>query len=271
MKHFIIAFFSFFLMIGLYSQTVAVFDFDLGDAFSSKNPTLITDLLIQELVKAGEVTVVERAKLDKVVKEFAFQSSAFADENSAKEMGQWLGADCVIVGSIVQEDGFIYLSARLLDVESGKILHSEKIKLNSWKEYEEKLPLFAKECIKKMPTKNYFTGIWIGSVFIDDIEDYYELTFKDKSKCAVKVISTDDDGIQTIQEGVGTYSCYRDSLSDGLIFKLTVSFRASNSSRIKRINWKYPINFNDEKNSFSLNIRTGKNAPLVRLNLTKEE
>lgn len=271
MKRSIFVILSLLFVISLYSQTVAVFGFDLDDKNSDKNPTLITDLLLHELVKAGEITVVERAKLDKVVKEFSFQSSAFVDENSAKEMGQWLGADCVIVGSIVGEDGFIYIVARLLDVESGKILHSAKIKLNFWKEYEEKLPIFARECVKKMPTKNYFTGIWTGSVFVDGIEDYYELTFKDKSKCAVKVISTDDDGFQTTREGTGVYSCYRDYISEGLIFKLTASLRDLKYSKIKRINWTYPINFNDEKNSFSLNIRTGSDNKLVRLILSKEE
>ncbi len=269
MKHFFVVAMLLFV-ISIYSQTVAVFDFDCDDVFFDKNTTLMADLLIDELVKAENITVVERAKLDKVVKEFSFQSSAFVDEDSAKEIGQWVGADCVIVGSIVNKISHIYIMIRLLSVESGKILYSEKMKLNFWEEYEKKLPAFVSECVKKIPIINYFIGCWNGSVFIDDVEEYYKITFIDKSKCTVNVSSTDDYGIETIQEGLGIYSCYRDYFSNGLIFKLTVSFKEAKFLRIKRINWSYPINFNEEKNSFSLNIRSGSNNKLVKLTLFRE-
>ena len=44
------------------AQTVAVFDFDCDDESYYDKVSTMTDLLVHELVKAGDVTVVERKK-----------------------------------------------------------------------------------------------------------------------------------------------------------------------------------------------------------------
>jgi len=46
----------------------------------------------------------------------------------------------------------------MIDVEKGIILHSAKMTLNRWSEYENKLPVFAADCVKKLPIKGAKTA-----------------------------------------------------------------------------------------------------------------
>ena len=155
-----------------FAQTVAVFEFDCDNKDFDGNIAMMTDLLIHELVKSGEVTVVERKRLDKIMAEYAFQSSPFVDIKTAKKLGKGLGADCIIVGTVAALGCPLYITARMVDVEKGTILHSAKMTLNYWSDYEQKLPAFAAECVRKMPAPNYFTGVWTGTLSGNDFEDY---------------------------------------------------------------------------------------------------
>lgn len=105
-----------------------------------------------------------------------------------------------------------------------------------------------------MPISNFFVGVWQGCVFTTRFEDDYEVRFGEKSKCVVKVTSTDVNGKEIVQEGTGTYSYTWDEFSGGLMFKLHVVFKGAKIPSLRTINWAYPININDERNSFSLNF-----------------
>ena len=272
--HFLLIFFCFFSLFCLssFAQTVAVFDFDCDNKDFSKNIAIMSDLLVHELVKSGDVTVVERKRLDKIMQEYAFQSSPFVDIKTAKKLGKGLGADYIIVGSVASLGCPLYITARMVDVEKGTILHSAKMKLNFWSEYEEKLPVFASECVRKMPIPNYFVGVWTGSLSGDDFEDYYEINFGEKSKCIVKVTSINHFGIETVQEANGTYSCAVDSFSGGKMFRLNAVFKGAKMPRLRKIEWAYPILMNNSKNEFSINIPSYPNKDtLVRLTLNKTE
>ena len=74
-------------------------------------------------MKSGDITVVERKRIDKIMEEYAFQSSPFVDIKTAKKLGKGLGADCIIVGSVAALGCPLYITARMLDVETGVILH----------------------------------------------------------------------------------------------------------------------------------------------------
>ena len=263
--------FSLFCVQG-FAQTVAVFEFDCDNKDFDGNIAMMTDLLIHELVKSGDVTVVERKRLDKIMAEYAFQSSPFVDIKTAKKLGKGLGADCIIVGTVAALGCPLYITARMVDVEKGTILHSAKMTLNYWSDYEQKLPAFAAECVRKMPAPNYFTGVWTGTLSGDDFEDYYEISFGEKSKCTVKVTSTSPLGVETVQEASGTYSCASDSFSGGKMFRLNAVFKGAAAPHLRKIEWAYPISMNAAKNAFSINIYPDpKKDTLVRLTLNKTE
>ena len=79
------------LSLSLAAQTVAVFDFDCDDPNFKEDVSVMTDLLVHELVKAGDVTVVERKKMDKTMAEYAFQANPYVDISGAKKTRQGRG------------------------------------------------------------------------------------------------------------------------------------------------------------------------------------
>lgn len=108
------------------AQTVAVWGFE-SDSFCLENKTAVmSDLLIDELVGINGITVVERNRLDDVIRELNFQNGIYTDPQSVKSVGKMVNADCVITGNTTFIDGDLLVTARLIEVESAKNpLHRE--------------------------------------------------------------------------------------------------------------------------------------------------
>ncbi|HEY2823437.1 MAG TPA: CsgG/HfaB family protein [Candidatus Acidoferrum sp.] len=90
---------------------VAVMNFDYGTVQSSVSSIFGSDqdigkgisaMLIEKLVKDGQYSVIERAALDKLLAEQNFSNSDRANPTSAAKIGQLLGVDTIIIGSITQ-------------------------------------------------------------------------------------------------------------------------------------------------------------------------
>ncbi|HUY95236.1 MAG TPA: CsgG/HfaB family protein [Terracidiphilus sp.] len=62
----------------------------------------ISDLLINNLVKDGTYSIIERAALDKIMAEQNFSNSDRANSSSAAQIGKLLGVDYIVIGSITQ-------------------------------------------------------------------------------------------------------------------------------------------------------------------------
>jgi curli biogenesis system outer membrane secretion channel CsgG len=143
-------------------RRVAVLDFDYGTVQSSvaavfgQNEDVgkgISDLLINQLVKAGDYEVIERQAINKIVAEQNFSNSYRADSTTAVKLGKLLGVNDIIIGSVTQfgrDDqnksyggaalgsftgrfgigglkkkkarAVVGISARLVDVQTGQIL-----------------------------------------------------------------------------------------------------------------------------------------------------
>lgn len=141
-------------------KRVAIMDFDYATVHSSSAAIFgqdidigkgIADLLVNDLVKDGTYSVIERKALDKILAEQNFSNSDRANPASAAKIGKMLGVDAIIVGSITQfgdetqnrniggaggnwhgfgAGGFghkktkaiVGISARLVDIDTGEIL-----------------------------------------------------------------------------------------------------------------------------------------------------
>ena len=100
--------------------TIAVFDFENNGLETNEVRQLLTRLE-SELVKLGDFKVVERTKIDEVLKEQKLQMSGCVEE-CLIDVGEILGANQIILGSIGKIGGLYTLSAKLVDVESGELL-----------------------------------------------------------------------------------------------------------------------------------------------------
>ncbi len=82
---------------------------------------IITDRICSELFQSGLFTVVERSEMEAVLKEQGFQQAACASDACAVEMGQLLGVQYMITGSIGKIGKMYTISMRMIDVATGKI------------------------------------------------------------------------------------------------------------------------------------------------------
>ena len=71
------------------------------------------------LIQGRAYKVVERAQLDKAMKELKFQSGADFDESSAMEIGKLAGAEIVVIGIITALKNQIVVNIRGINVKTG--------------------------------------------------------------------------------------------------------------------------------------------------------
>jgi curli biogenesis system outer membrane secretion channel CsgG len=92
-------------------KRVAVFDFEYGTVQSSSAAIFgtnvdvgkgIADLMVDNLVRSGVYSVIERKALDKVMTEQNFSNSNRADPTTAAKLGKLLGVDAIIIGSVTE-------------------------------------------------------------------------------------------------------------------------------------------------------------------------
>ena len=125
---------------------IAILDFDnisgiakydgLGKAMSSM---LISD--IESNVSPKRLQLVERAQINKIMKEQNLQKSTSFDKNTSVKMGKLLGVNFLLIGDIYILDNSLVINARLTDASSGDIKFSEKQegKINEWLTVKSKL------------------------------------------------------------------------------------------------------------------------------------
>ena len=88
-----IRYISLLLFIGLawgQSTTIAVLEFE-GKGVSQSDASNLTDRLRDELFKTGTYVVLERGKMEEVLKEQGLQQTGICDTECAVEVGRLLG------------------------------------------------------------------------------------------------------------------------------------------------------------------------------------
>ena len=114
------------LFIGLaFAQdvTIAVFDFE-NNGLKPHEVRQLSTRLESELVKNGGFKVVERSKIDEILKEQKLQMSGIIDKKYLIDIGEMLGAELIVLGSVGEFGGLYTITARLVDIESGQITKS---------------------------------------------------------------------------------------------------------------------------------------------------
>lgn len=107
--------------------------------------TLLTNELVHQLVATRKFDVLERSRVDDLVKEKQFQESDYASPDEAPKIAKLLGADYFVLGRIddfnveseektipystqtyIQQEADIDLYLRIIDARTGKIVAAEK-------------------------------------------------------------------------------------------------------------------------------------------------
>ncbi len=106
-------------------RRVAVLYFD-----NAGNPELVmlrlglAQMMISDLASAAGIVVVERQRLNEVMAELELQKSAAVNPETAGQMGRILGAERLVLGSYFEFVGTLRIDARVVEVETGRVLFS---------------------------------------------------------------------------------------------------------------------------------------------------
>ena len=129
---------------------VAVLDFDFS---AINNPSYlsyfggdargVSDILVNQLVKTGKYSVIERSQIEAILQEQDLGASGRVDASTAAQIGRLLGVQTVIFGSVTQMDlekkqkgggifgagadvtevdAYVKLAIRMIDTNTGEIL-----------------------------------------------------------------------------------------------------------------------------------------------------
>jgi len=102
--------------------TVSVMDLNVTEGVSAKEAVMLTDKLLNSLVEFRVYEVVERSKRDEILKEQGFQMTGACSEASCLvEVGQLLGAQKMIGGTVGRLGNLYAVELRMIDIQTGKI------------------------------------------------------------------------------------------------------------------------------------------------------
>jgi TolB-like protein len=105
------------------SGFIAVLEFE-GNNISSGEVRALTDRLRSELVGTGQLTIIERGKMEEILKEQSFQQTGCVSSECAVEVGKLLGVEQIVTGNISKVGTFFSVTARVVSVSTGEIVRS---------------------------------------------------------------------------------------------------------------------------------------------------
>ena len=111
------------------TQTVAISYFDNTSGLEEYNPLSkgLADMLITDLSNVKSIQIVEREKLESLLKEIDLGEGKFIDESTAQKLGKGLGAGYMLTGSYLIMGETMRIDVRLVNVGTGEVSMGEEI------------------------------------------------------------------------------------------------------------------------------------------------
>jgi TolB-like protein len=109
-------------------KTIAVIEFSAKGVSVFEASALTDELEVQIVSLSKSITVIERGKMEEIVKEQGFQQSGCVTSECAVQVGELLGADNVVIGSIIKLGSTYSVTAKIVSIETGSIINTATIK-----------------------------------------------------------------------------------------------------------------------------------------------
>lgn len=100
--------------------TIGVLDFE-ARGVDEATTQAIADMLRTQIGQNSSVQLVERSRLDQVIREQNFQASYRVDPSTAVKLGRVVGAQKIIRGSVSRVGTSLTIHAEMVDVQTGRI------------------------------------------------------------------------------------------------------------------------------------------------------
>ena len=102
--------------------SVLYFDNTSGDRALDPLRKGFADMLITDLTGVGTLRVVEREKVEALLKEIRLGETRFVDPKTAQRLGRGLAAQYVVTGSFLTQRDAVRVDVRVVRVETGEVL-----------------------------------------------------------------------------------------------------------------------------------------------------
>ncbi len=109
---------------------IAVTEFEARNV-SSMDAATISDFVRTELVKSRLFKVLDRNNMAMILEEQEFQLSGCTTQECAVQMGKLLNVSNVVIGNLTKLAEIYYITASVIDIETGEIAYSERIEAAS--------------------------------------------------------------------------------------------------------------------------------------------
>lgn len=100
---------------------IAVMDLTCGPGIDKSVCKSLTDVIIDELVKVGTYTVIDRANRDKILSEQGFQQTGCVEESCTVDAGRLLGVGKIVVGSLTKIGETYLVNLQLINVQTAAV------------------------------------------------------------------------------------------------------------------------------------------------------
>ncbi len=161
----------------------------------------IADSISYKLRNIKDYIVIDRTNVDKVLNEIRLGQSGFINEKLAKQAGKALNADILVVGNFQVYGKRVRIHAKLVDVESHKILKQvqatgtmddifdlqDKIAFNIIKDQDVSIT----DEIRDRMRKNYTKNLSAYEYFSKGQKFYYQTNYREAIKLFKKAVSID--------------------------------------------------------------------------------
>lgn len=102
-------------------QKIAVIEFSDLNGKITELGKYLSEELITRLFLTKKFQVIERLLLNKVLSEHKLNATGLIDETTAKELGNILGVEAIVSGTITDLGGSVKINSRLISTETGQI------------------------------------------------------------------------------------------------------------------------------------------------------
>ena len=205
---------------------IAVLDFQLkGQEHDNADMgKIVTEWLINALVKDGRFEVIDRGILKKALEEENLGVDVLLDKTSVKKLGDLLGVKVLISGSVMRFQDFTVVNSRIIDVGSASIITAETVKSTTTIQLEELVEQMAEKIIKVFPLTGYI-------VFRDNNRVTIDLGERAGVRRGMQFIAYKEGDVikhpktgevldvKSIQTGVLEIDIVKDKTSDGMILR----------------------------------------------------
>ncbi|MDP3543470.1 MAG: FlgO family outer membrane protein [Elusimicrobiota bacterium] len=118
-------------------KRVAVVPFTAPRGAGSFSGAVVSERLVIQILARGELDLIERRFLDKILEEQRLGVFGIMDQDTVKTLGKVLGVDAILTGTIVELKGErVEINARLIHAETAQVLAADTV--NVAKDWEER-------------------------------------------------------------------------------------------------------------------------------------